>query len=529
MSQLLHLGDVVGRNARLFPDKPGARDLVRSLTFRQWNDRSCRLANALLGLGLDTGDRVAILAYNCVEWLEIYTALARSGLVAVPINFRLVGPEIRYILEDSGARALIVQDDLVGAVEGIRTDVSIGHGRYVHFGGPRTPTGYRSYEELIDRAAGSAPIVAVRAEDPSALLYTSGTTGRPKGAIRSHASNGLLALTTALEHGFSRDDTGLLVLPMFHANSLWYAMVLAYCGATTFAYDRQHFEAEHLIRTLHEHRITFTSLVPTQYMMLQDLSGAVRARYAADSVTKLLISSAPARRETKLAIMEQFTGSKLLEGYGSTEAGWVTVLRHDEQLSKLGSIGRELAGCSPIRLLDDAGEEVSDGAVGELYAHTPYIFDGYWNLRERTAEAFRGEYCSVGDMARRDEDGFYYLVDRKSNMIITGGENVYPSEVEQVLAAHPAVHDVAVIGVPDEKWGEAVHAVIVPRLGSSAREQEIADWCRGRIAGYKRPRSISFVGEAEMPRTATGKILHRVLRERYAASTSQSEHSRLER
>jgi acyl-CoA synthetase (AMP-forming)/AMP-acid ligase II len=214
--------------------------------------------------------------------------------------------------------------------------------------------------------------------------------------------------------------------------------------------------------------------------------------------------------------MEQFRSAKLLEGYGSTEAGWVTLLRHEEQLSKLGSIGRELAGCGPIKLLDDAGAEVADGTVGELYSRTPYAFAGYWNLPDRTAGAFRGEYCSVGDMARRDEDGFYYLVDRKSNMIVTGGENVYPSEVERVVGDHPAVQDVAVIGVPDEKWGEAVHAVVVPRPGSAIREQEIVDWCRERIAGYKRPRSISFVAEAEMPRTATGKILHRVLRERYA-------------
>jgi acyl-CoA synthetase (AMP-forming)/AMP-acid ligase II len=515
MSQLLHLGEVVSRNARLFPNEVGARDLARSMTFRQWNERSCRLANALLGLGLAGGDRVAVLAYNCVEWLEIYAAIAKAGLVAVPINFRLVGPEIRYIIDDATVRAFIVQDDLLDAVEGIRADLLIGSDRYVHFGGTKTPADYRSYEELIDRAAPSEPIAPVPAESPSAFMYTSGTTGRPKGTIRSHGSTALLALTTALEHGFTRDDTGLLVLPLFHANSLWYAMVLAYCGAMTFVYDRKHFEPEHLLQTLSAEKITFTSLVPTHYVMILGLPDAVRKKHGADSVTKLLISSAPARKETKLAIMEQFRGSKLLEGYGSTEAGWVTVLRHDEQLSKLGSIGRELAGCGPIKLLDDSGVEVTDGAVGELYSRTPYAFSGYWNLPEKTREAFRGPYCSVGDMARRDEDGYYYLVDRKSNMIISGGENVYPSEVESVVGAHPAVQDVAVIGVPDAKWGEVVHAVIVQHAGSTASETEIIAWCRERIAGYKRPRSISFVADAEIPRTATGKILHRVLRDRY--------------
>jgi len=523
MSQLLHLGEVISRNARLFPSKVGAKDLARSMTYRQWNERSCRLANALLGLGLARGDRVAILAYNRVEWLEMYVAIAKAGLVAVPINFRLVGPEIRYIAEDAGAKAFIVQDDLVEAVDGIRSDLSIADDMYVHIGRTEPPAGYQSYERLIERSAANEPAAPVQVDDAATFMYTSGTTGRPKAAIRSHESNALLALSTALEHGFSRDDTGLLVLPMFHANSMWYAQVLAYSGASVFVYNQKHFEPEHLLHTLSTANVTFTSLVPTQYTMMLSLSDAVRGKYSADSVTKLLISSAPARKETKLAIMEQFRSTKLLEGYGSTEAGWVTVLRHDEQLSKLGSIGRELAGCGPIMLLNEAGDEVPAGEVGELYSRTPYAFSGYWNLPGKTTEAFRGEYCSVGDMARRDADGYYYLVDRKSNMIISGGENVYPSEVECVLAAHPAIEDVAVIGLPDETWGEAVHAVIVPHADSAVSESEIVDWCRTRMAGYKRPRSMSFVTEAEMPRTATGKVLHRVLRERYASSKRDAE------
>ena len=239
-------------------------------------------------------------------------------------------------------------------------------------------------------------------------------------------------------------------------------------------YDRKSFDPEHCLRTLSEEQLTFTSLVPTHYIMMLGLPDAVRGQYRADSVTKLLISSAPARKETKLAIMEHFRNSQLLEGYGSTEAGWVTLLRPDEQLTKLGSIGRELTGSGRIKLLDDTGEEVADGEVGELYSRTPYAFRGYWKLPDKTAEAFRGPYCSVGDMARRDEDGYYYLVDRKSNMIISGGENVYPSEVESLLGSHPKVKDVAVIGIPDDRWGEAVM-----RRGGAAR------WPardRGRVA-----------------------------------------------
>jgi acyl-CoA synthetase (AMP-forming)/AMP-acid ligase II len=247
----------------------------------------------------------------------------------------------------------------------------------------------------------------------------------------------------------------------------------------------------------------------------------VRERYNVDAVTKLMISSAPARRDTKLAIMDYFKNSGLFELYGSTEAGWVTMLHPDEQFTKLGSVGRECVGSRPIRLLDASGNDVADGDAGELYSCNAYTFNGYWNLPDKTKEAFRGDYCTVGDLARRDNEGYIFLVDRKSNMIISGGENIYPSEVESLLAGHPKVQDVAIIGVADEKWGERVHAVIIPRDGETPTQDEILDWCKTRIAGYKRPRSLSFIRESEVPRTATGKILHRVLRELHNRSPAE--------
>lgn len=516
MSPLLDVGDALSVNAALYPHKIGARDLERALTYRQWNERACRLGNALRGLGLGKGERVAILAYNCVEWLEVYVALAKAGLVAVPINFRLRGDEVEYIVENAEAGAVIVQHDLLDAVEEIRERLSVPAGRYIHFGAAATPAGYRSYEVLIAAASANEPAVPVAPDDAWAFMYTSGTTGKPKGAIRTHQASAMLALVTALDQGFTRDDIGLLVMPLCHSNSLWYATLLLYCGASCLVCSREHFDPEHLLRLLTEERLSFTSLVPTHYIMMLGLPEAVKAKCRGDSVTKLLISSAPARQETKLAIMEQFRNSCLLEGYGSTEAGWVTLLRPDEQLARLGSIGRELTGTQRIKLLDEQGNEVAEGEVGEIYSHTPYAFQGYWKLPDKTAEAFRGPYCTVGDMARRDGEGFYFLADRKSNMIISGGENVYPSEVENLLGAHPKVKDVAVIGVPHEKWGEAVHAVIVLHDGAVATEAEVLDWCRSRIAGYKRPRSVAFIHVDDMPRTATGKILHRTLRARYA-------------
>jgi acyl-CoA synthetase (AMP-forming)/AMP-acid ligase II len=352
----------------------------------------------------------------------------------------------------------------------------------------------------------------------SALMYTSGTTGKPKGAIRSHEGSALIALATALEMRFTRDDTALLVMPMCHANSLYFSQTFVHLGATCVIDDRRSFDPEALLATLSREKVTFTSLVPTHFIMMLGLPGEVKAKYDVSKVEKLMISSAPARRETKLAILEHFRNGRLYELYGSTEAGWVTLLRPDEQLDKLGSVGREWAGSGAIRLLDPDGNEVPDGHVGELFSRTAYVFDGYWKNPEKTAEAFRGAWCSVGDMARRDEQGYIHLVDRKSNMIISGGENVYPSEVEGVLGAHPKVKDVAVVGVPHDKWGEAVHAVVVLHQGAQASEAELMDWCRGRIASYKRPQSIRFVADTEMPRTATGKILHRTLRDRMVAA-----------
>ena len=517
MNHLLTLADAVAAHARLTPAKLAVRDSRRSLSYAQWHARTQRLANGLLGLGLAKGDRVALLAYNCAEWMEIYAGLSAAGLVAVPINFRLTPPEIAYIVQHSEARAVIAQDELCDRIDPVRRELPVRADAYIAFG-RELPAGWRGYEALIDAASEAAPAVEVRPADMSALMYTSGTTGKPKGAMRSHEGSALIALATALEMRFTRDDTALLVMPMCHANSLYFSQTFVHLGATCVIDDRRSFDPEALLATLSREKVTFTSLVPTHYIMMLGLPEPVKAKYDVSRVEKLMISSAPARRETKLAILQLFPNGRLFELYGSTEAGWVTLLHPDEQLDKLGSVGREWAGSGAIKLLDIDGREVPDGEVGELYSRTAYVFPGYWKNPEKTAEAFRGAWCSVGDMARRDAQGYIHLVDRKSNMIIRGGENVYPSEVEGVIGAHPKVKDVAVVGVPHDKWGEAVHAVVVLHQGQQATEAELVEWCRGRIAGYKRPQSIRFVADTEMPRTATGKILHRTLRDRMVAA-----------
>jgi fatty-acyl-CoA synthase len=513
ITEPLNIGQVLSSQARLQPDRIGARDLSRQMTFRLWNERACRLANALAGLGLSKGDRVAVLAYNRIEWAEIFAAAAKAGIIAVPINFRLTGVEAQYIVENSGAAAIICEDVLAPTIEAVRSNLDIAVDRYILVGGGKADGQWQDYEDFLAAASRCEPAVAVSPDDAWCLMYTSGTTGRPKGAIRTHRGIAMLALMTCVELASKRADNALLVMPMCHANSLFFFSAFVYAGAAVTIFSQSSFDPALCLRTMGETGTTFTSLVPTHYTMMLDVPPAERGKANFDRVEKLMISSAPARADTKRAVMEMFPNTGLFELYGSTEGGWVTMLHPDEQFDKLGTVGRETIGSAPIRLLDEYGNEVPDGQPGELYSCNPYTFTGYWNNPEKTAEAFRGQYMSVGDIAFRDEDGYIKLIDRKNNVIITGGENVYPSEVEAVIGAHPGVADVAVIGLSDAKWGERVTAAVVRREGQSLDEAALTDWCRDKLAGYKRPRSIIFIRPDQMPRNATGKILHRLLRE----------------
>lgn len=515
MRDLLTLGQMLAVHARLRPDALGARDLERALTFAQWNTRSRRLANALAGLGLAKGDRIAVLAWNCLEWLEIYAAAAKAGLIVTTLNFRSVPDEHLFVIEDAEAGLVVCQAGLEAAIEAIRDRLALPADRFVLFGAD-PPAGWRSYEELLGAGADREPEVEVAPGDPWTLLYTSGTTGKPKGVVRSHRAAALLALVTEIELSLHREDEALLVMPLCHANSVNFFVSFSYCGAAVSVYSRKSFDPAHFLKSFSELGATFTSLVPTQYVMLLELPAKAREGLRLDRARKLMISSAPAREETKRAVMAMFPNAGLFELYGSSEGGWVTMLRPHEQLDHLGTVGRECVGTRPIRFLDERGEEVPDGSPGELFHCTPYTFDCYWKRPEATAEAFRGDYCTVGDMGLRDAQGYIRLLDRKRNMIITGGENVYPAEVEQVLAQHPAVREIAIVGLPDPLWGERVHAVIVLHDGARLSEQEFLDWARPRLAGYKRPRSCSFLTWEEIPRTTTGKIQHRALRDRLA-------------
>ena len=513
MTHWMNLGQNLKVNAKKFPTTVALQDSQRSYTYPQTNERTNRLANSLLALGLSKGDRVAVLMENSIEIIELYLATAKAGLVIVPINFRLVGPEIAYITNNSDARAFIAHDMFAAEVDRVKSElVNITPANYFVVG--QELDGYRPYEELISEGAPEEPDTIVDPQDTWILIYTSGTTGKPKGVIRSHASHIAFYLINAVDFGFNEHDFCMNVMPLCHINSTFFTFIFLYIGASVYVHPAMSFKPEEILGIVEREKISFISLIPTHYNLILNAPADALKRNVS-SIRKLLCSSAPVRKSMKECIMGYFKGVELYEAYGSTEAGIVTVLKPEYQMKKLGSIGFETLGTEFVKILDENGKPVPDGEVGELYSKGPMLFDEYYKLPDKTAESFVDGWFSAGDMARKDADGFYEIVDRKDNMIITGGENVYPSEVEEVVGGHPDVFDAAVIGLPDEKWGERVAAVIIKKPGAKLDETAMHAFCKDKMAGFKRPKDIIFIEADAMPRTATGKILHRILRENY--------------
>ena len=516
MGYWLNLGQIQKVNAKKFPQTVALRDAQRAFTYPEMNSRINKLANSLMSLGLQKGDKVAVLLENSIEICELFLASAKSGVIIVPINFRLVGPEIEYIVNNSDAKAFVVHDQFTDTVDSVRTELkNIPTNNYITVG--KSQEGYQPYEKFIQDSSDAEPTIDVVPEDTWILIYTSGTTGKPKGVIRSHESHIAYYLHNAVDFDFNEHDVCLNVMPLCHINSIFFTFTFLYIGGSAYIHPALNFKPEEILEIIEREKVTFISLIPTHYNLILNAPEAAKKRDVS-SIRKLLCSSAPGRKSMKQAVMEFFPGVKLYEAYGSTEGGMVTILKPEYQMTKLGSIGFECIGTDFIRILDIDGNPVPLGEIGELYSRGPMLFDEYYKLPEQTAESFKDGFFSAGDMARQDEDGFYYLVDRKKNMIITGGENVYPSEVEEVVGNIEGVYDCAVIGLPDDKWGERVAAVVIRKQGyddSALNEQTVIQSCKGKMAGYKCPKQVEFIDENEMPRTGTGKILHRILREKF--------------
>jgi long-chain acyl-CoA synthetase len=512
MKTQLTIANAFTMSANKYPDKEAVvfRKEDKRFTYKMLDERANRLANTLLGLGLKKGDRCAIFFNNRAEWGDCYIGMARAGIIPVPINFRLTPPEVEYILNDSTAKALIFEEELAAVIDQVKPNVKVEH--YICLG--KSQGKDLDYDTCLAKASAGVPDVQVDEDDIYFMPYTSGTTGFPKGICVTNKDLVLHLLVFMKEHGsLDRRDRMLIIMPCFHSNSSWFNLGLWMMGGTSVIHHSGGFNPEEILQVIDQEKTTYSSVVPTMLVMILNQPEEVKNKYDVSSLKRFLVGSAPLMTKTKEDIIKYFNGAELLEGYGSTEMGCVTVLYPEDQLRKKRSIGMALTG-KEIRLLDEKGNEVPQGEVGELYSRGwGGLVTTIWNNPEATKEAFRGEWISAGDMARVDEEGYYYLEDRKKDMIITGGENLYPTEVENVIATHPAVSEVVVIGLPDEMWGEKVHAVLTLKEGMTVTEQELKDFAKPQLAGYKRPKSYDI--RAELPKSATGKIARRLIRDLY--------------
>jgi fatty-acyl-CoA synthase len=510
-------GDLLRVNAEVLGNQTGVIFGERRLTWREVNARANRFANEMQRLGIRRGDCVALFARNSNQWVETLFGLSKIGAVAVTVNYRLTAPEVEYIVRNSGARAIVC-----GATETDVARIVASHGADVKWligvngasGG-----GIEGYEAMVSRGDEGEPRLDAPFEfdEPAMLLYTSGTTGFPKGAIYTHGS--LLVGMFVHVHAIGSRRTHRVMLP----SPLYSAAGIAgiYCAVMVGSQIALiNFEATLALETIEREKITFTNLVPTTIQML--LAREDIGRYDLSSLEVLLYGGSPIPETVLRDAMRTLPKAGFRQTFAATETGCSgTVLEPREHAAALDnpvlkhrllSCGRPQVGVE-VRVFDENGVAPPPGEVGEIGVRTEANMVGYWNNAEATAKAIRGGWVFTGDMARVDEDGYIYLVDRKNDLIVSGALNVYPSEVERVLYSHPAVYECAVIGVPSERWGEEVKAVVVLRDGMNASAEELIGHCEGQMAGFKKPKSVDFADT--LPRNLTGKILRRELREKY--------------
>jgi acyl-CoA synthetase (AMP-forming)/AMP-acid ligase II len=503
----MNLRDIVVRNALLHPDKTALVFNGRRLSHAQFAARGFRLANALLSLGLRRQERVAVLAPNCSEYLEVFCACESAGLVIVNLNHRLAAPELVQIGQDCEPAVLIFHsqfreaaDALTAAVPALRHTICIDE--------PVAGTGH--YEELIANASPSQPDVPVHDEDIAYLIYTSGTTGRPKGVMLSHRAIVESARCISHEGNARNSDVMLIVMPMFHIGGRIEQMAYTIVGATIVLHAA--FEAVAILTSIAEERVTSAHLAPVMVQRLLDC--AELDCFDRRTLRTIHYASAPMPVPTLRRAIAAF-GPILSQVYGMTECIIASILTPEQHIldgtaaeaRRLASAGQPFLGCE-VRSVRDDGSDVAVGEIGEIIVHGPGLMSGYWNNSTATANVLRDGWFYTGDLGLFDEQHFVFVVDRKKDMIISGGENIYSWEVEEALRSHTAVSEAAVIGVPDPRWGESVMAFIV--ACSSVTAEDLIAHCRASIASYKKPRTIEFV-EA-LPRSFNGKIDKKALR-----------------
>lgn len=488
-------------------------------TYQEFGERVTRLAGNLQAMGVQKGDRIGILMLNSFRYLEIYYASFLLGAIAVPLNIRLSGAEISFMLNDAGTKALFFHREFIPVIASIRQDLPKVEHYILAEDAADIDADALLYEDLLSRRVGvEAELPQLVEDDVAAIMYTGGTTGLPKGVMLSHKNLAVNAYHVALTLGLQPDDVYLHAAPMFHAADCASTFAITIIGGT-HAHLRA-FEPRLAMETIQRDGVTSTLLVPTMINML--VNHPEIGNYDLSSMRRMLYGASPIPVEVlKKAI--KVLGCQFFQAYGMTEASpCLTILRSEHHVvdgdekdfRRLASCGHALFQVE-LKIADPQGNEVPAGQVGEVIARGPNIMQGYWNRPEETANALRDGWYWSGDMGVMDEDRFVYIVDRKKDMIVTGGENVYSVEVENAIYLHPAVLEAAVIGVPDETWGEAVTAVVVCKPGCELTAGELIVHCRSHLANFKTPKFVEFVDA--LPKSGAGKILKRSLRDQYWA------------
>src|SRR4051794_40227093 len=502
------MSDQLGRWARTTPDAWALRFEGSGRTYAELDARVTRLARALRERGVGTGDRVAVLALNGMETWESYLAGVRLGTIVVPVNFRLVADEVAFVLQDSGATVLVVDAALAGVATKAReqapdvaTVLTIGE----------------EFEAALAEAVDEPLDVVVDEDEPAFIMYTSGTTGQPKGAVLTH-SNLLMHVFSQVTHlGWHPEDrVGVPGAPLFHIAGLAGGLPPLLVGGTNVIIRSGAFDPSRTLELIEREKVSSIFLVPAMWAAVVGVPGI--ADRDLSHLRRISWGAAPASTTLLRTMIDTFPQAEVVTAFGQTECSPVTCfLRGEDSIRKIVSVGTPMMNVE-VRVVDEAMDDVPRGEVGEIVYRSPMVMKEYWNKPEETAQAFRGGWFPSGALVREDDDGYYFVVDRLKDMIISGGENIYCAEVEDVLAAHPKVGEVALIGVPDTKYGEAPLAVGAPRDATHPpTSEELAAWCREKLARYKNPREYSIVGA--LPRNPSGKVLKTSLRQEHSAGS----------
>jgi fatty-acyl-CoA synthase/long-chain acyl-CoA synthetase len=506
--------------AQLQPEKVAVIDdrpdgAVESLTFYELDERSTRLGHALLSLGAAPGRKIVWCGPNSIGAMTLINAARKIGVTAVPLNYRLAPDEAAYVTDHSDAVIVYADAEYASLFASIRRELPKVESVVV-FGG-RAPEGMVSADELIGSSS-AEPLPDVEAG--STMIYTSGTTGKPKGAFRQGAGDPSQVAALLGLIGYTSDDLYITTGPLYHSGPGGFMGIAQVLGQSVIV--QRKFDPEDWLRLLDKYQVSSTFSAPTPIRMVCSLPAEVKARYDTSSMKRMIANAAPWSYALKQMYVRDFPADSLFEVYGSTELGVNTILLPADQLRKPGSCGRAAPGVE-VRLFDDDGNEVTGIGPehpGELFVQSASVFADYYKQHDKYEADMRGDFHTVGDIAYRDDEGFYYICDRKKDMIISGGMNIYPAEIEAALETHPDIYEAAVFGIPSDEWGESVHAVVVLRPGAMLTAEDVQAHARGLLAGYKIPRSVSFADE--LPKTGSGKLLKRELRAPYwAGRTAQ--------